>query len=123
MYTGYELTEESRAKLYRIYPPLFRNVIAHHITEEFGVNHGDAPAQPKVVHVIGEAVSDDLKVQALLCAIDFNEDRPDGSKYHITWSIDRRRGAKPVHSNKIIHEAVRRKDAIQIEVIPRFFER
>ena len=41
-------------------------------------------------------------VQALVVRIDCAVARPDGSTYHVTWSLDRSRGRKPVDSNEVI---------------------
>lgn len=122
MYTGYWITDESRSKLLEIFPPVFKNVIAHHITEEFGVHHGEAPPMPNSVQVVGTAVSHKLRVQALIVRINGNSERGDGGPYHITWSIDRSYGAKPVHSNKAVREEGRYlKGGYDVEVVPKFF--
>jgi hypothetical protein len=38
----------------------------------------------------------------LIISIDGSTDRPDGSTYHVTWSLDRSRGRKAVQSNDVI---------------------
>jgi hypothetical protein len=40
----------------------------------------------------------------MVVAIDGNTDRPDGSTYHITWSLDRAKGRQPIESNDVIRE-------------------
>ena len=44
-------------------------------------------------------VTDHDKIEALLATVSCNHVRPDGGFYHITHSLDRSKGAKPVHSN------------------------
>ena len=38
----------------------------------------------------------------LVVAIDGTTDRPDGSTYHISWSLDPARGRRAVQSNEVI---------------------
>lgn len=47
---------------------------------------------------------DGKRLQALVVEIDGTTDRPDGSTYHITWSLDRKAGRNPVQSNGVIRE-------------------
>ena len=77
-----------------------------------GVGKVIASQNPKFA--VGDLVSGGLGVQEYLLVpedqvkrsglfrIDGTCDRPDGSIYHITWSIDRARGRKPVESNDVI---------------------
>src|SRR3546814_9902597 len=51
-----------------------------------------------------DLVDDGEGLQALIVSIDGSTDRPDGSTYHITWSLDRSRGRKAVQSNDVIAE-------------------
>lgn len=121
MYTGYELSENSRNKLRNIFPPQYTEFLGHHITEKFGVSDPDeTPKQPTSAKVVGY-VNDNTGIEGLLVEINGTTKRPDGSSYHITWSLDREKGYKPVHTNKIIHEATRLKSPIDIEVTPKFF--
>ncbi len=50
-------------------------------------------------------------------------DRPDGSTYHITWSLDRARGREPVESNEVIARLGWRPlaDPVPIRIIPARF--
>ena len=120
MYTGYELSEESRNKLKKIFPPKYPMFLGHHITEKFGESDPDnIPEQPEKAKVVGY-VNDKKGIEGLLVSINGTTNRPDGSQYHITWSLDNSKGYKPVHTNKIISKAVSIKP-INIEVTPKFF--
>lgn len=100
-YAGWELDEKDRAKLLRLFVPAYPDVIAHHVTYKNPVKPDAKP--PKAVKAAVVGIADDgTKVQALVIEIDGDTARPDGSTYHITWSIDRAAGAKPVHSNFVI---------------------
>ena len=60
----------------------------------------DAPLpQESEGEVVGR-VDDGEGVEAMVVQIDGSADRPDGGKYHITWSLGP--GRKPVESNDVI---------------------
>jgi hypothetical protein len=116
MYTCYVLTNETINKLKKIFKQHYPDFIGHHITVEYGVskNH-PLPLETDDIYVIGEA--SEGGVQALLVSIDGTIERSDGSLYHITWSIDRSKGKRPVDSNSIIKKA-KRVEPIKIEATP-----
>ena len=94
---GWKLDRQQRDALLELFPPLWPDVIADHVTLESGAD----PALPGEVRatIVGE-VSDDEGLQAMVVAIDGSTDRPDGRSERVTWSLDR----KPVESNKVIAE-------------------
>ena len=102
MYTALVLSGKSRRDLQKKFPPRYPDVIGHHVTLKFGIPKGTPkPSQPKSIEVVGHI--DDLKgVEALVVAVNGKTKRSDGSVYHITWSIDRSKGRKPVDSNKVL---------------------
>lgn len=122
MYNGYEIEEGSRRKLMTLFPPKYPNVLGHHITETFGVKNGETPEQPQQVLIIGY-IDNGEDVEGFLVEVDGKTDRPNGGKYHITWSIDRSKGAKPVHTNNYVNEAVKLKRPIEIDVDAKFFDK
>lgn len=98
---GWKLDTAQRIDLLGQFPPAWPDVIAHHVTLQAGAD----PAEPLPPHVRAEivgSVDDGAGVQALVVAIDGTTDRPDGSTYHITWSLDRSRGREAVESNAVI---------------------
>jgi len=97
--TGWLLNREDRRNLLERFPPKFPDTIAEHVTLQFS-GTCELPKQ-KIGEVIGET-DDQEGVQALVVSIGGTTDRPDGSTYHITWSLDRARGRKPVESNEVI---------------------
>ena len=94
---GWKLDRQQRDALLELFPPLWPDVIADHVTLESGAD----PALPGEVRatIVGE-VNDEEGLQAMVVAIDGSTDRPDGSTYHITWSLGRRRRA--VESNDVL---------------------
>ena len=101
MYTCWTLTENARDELLEQFPPIYPDVIAHHVTCRFGFrNYPDLPPE---VDIQAYAMIDDGEgCQVLVVSVDGCVDRPDGSFYHITWSLDRSRGRVPVHSNDVV---------------------
>jgi hypothetical protein len=102
-YVGWALPEGERSRLLALFPPAYPDVIAHHVTLAFGVAD-DSPLPDQTAGVVVGIADDGEKVQALVIEIGGTTDRPDGSTYHITWSLDRSRGARPVDSNRVIAE-------------------
>ncbi len=98
---GWKLDRQERDALLARFPPLWPDVIADHVTLQSGT---DAALPPSVRATIVGEVSDGDGLQAMVVAIDHATDRPDGSTYHITWSIDRAMGRTPVESNRVIKE-------------------
>lgn len=121
MYTGYELSEQSRNALAKIFKPKYPEFLGHHITKKFGTNNpDDVPEQPKTAQVVGYA-DDGEGIEGLLVEIDGVSKRDNNSLFHITWSLDRSKGYKPVDTNKIIKNATRLNNPIDIKVTPKLF--
>lgn len=103
-YEAYVLTEESRAKLTALFPPKFPKHIGHHITHRFGVpRRENVPYGEQTTgwfEVYGYAEDDGI--EALVVKVGGKEFRPDGKRYHITWSLDPSKGRKPNDSNGVI---------------------
>lgn len=128
-YTGWELDDHTRNRLLVRFPPKFPDVIGHHITFKFGVTKEEGmPPEDAVLRVVGYAVDKEFEqsepsLECLVVSVDGSERRPDGRVYHITWSLDRSKGRKPVDSNKVIHQFGFRRlsTAINISATPKFF--
>jgi hypothetical protein len=99
--TGWKLDKEERAQLLERFPPEWPDVIADHITLDADASE-DAPLpEAERAEIVG-GMNDGEGLQTMVVAIDGGTDRPDGSPYHITWSLDRNRGRNPVESNDVI---------------------
>jgi len=100
---GWKLDVLDRAALLDRFPPTWPDVIADHVT--FGGSAADGGLPPQVsAQIVGQA-DDGVGLQALVVAIDGTTGRPDGSIYHITWSLDRAAGRRPVESNDLLATA------------------
>ena len=97
-FVGWALDRAERAALLSRFPPRYPNVVADHVTLTFGDRRADLPTETRG-EIVGEA-DDGEGVQALVVRIAGTTDRPDGSTYHITWSLAPGREAK--ESNAVI---------------------
>lgn len=98
---GWLVDEPQKPTLLERFPPVYQQVVAHHVTLQSGLPD-DAPLSPDVTAVIVGEADDGKGVQALVVEIDGTTDRPDGSTYHITWSLADGREAK--ESNDVIRD-------------------
>lgn len=120
--TGWKLEEEERRLLLERFPPRWPDVLADHITLDAQASAHDPLPVAWKAEIVGN-ISDGAGLEAMVVAIDGTTARPDGSSYHITWSLDRSRGRKPVESNQVIavrgwHPLVK---PIPIRIIPARF--
>jgi hypothetical protein len=100
-YTAWVLPEEERARLLTAFPPQFPDVVAHHVTAQFGVPE-DAPPPDEARFCVVGVTTDGRQLQTLVVSVDGQTTRPDGETYHVTWSLDRELGAKPKDSKMAI---------------------
>ena len=111
-----ELSERERL-LERFSRPHMPNVIADHVTLCVG---GTALPPRPVARVVGRADDGD-SLECLVVELDGTTDRPDGSTYHITWSLGPNREA--IESNDVLRDGGWEKLAtpIPIELEPARF--
>lgn len=98
---GWALERAQRKELLQQFPPIFPDVVADHVT----LASKAAPQAELPCETLGEIVGridDGEGVEALVVAIDGTTDRPDGSTYHITWSLDGAKRRQAKESNDVI---------------------
>ena len=76
-------------------------MVAHHVTRKADVRP-DHPLPSDTVGVVVGAADDGAGVQALVVEIGSTTRRPDGSTYHVTWSLGP--GRRAVESNDVTRE-------------------
>lgn len=96
---GWKVDEAQRIELLQQFPPRYAHVVADHVTHS-SLSTDDLPA-PQIGEIVGTADDGD-GVQALVVSIAGTTDRPDGSSWHITWSLADGRHAG--ESNDVIRE-------------------
>jgi len=99
--TGWKLPETERELLLRRFPPEYANVIADHVTLRTGATPKTPLPRKPEAQVVGRA-DDGQSLECLVVALDGTTDRPDGSTYHITWSLGA--GRKARESNDVLRD-------------------
>jgi hypothetical protein len=99
MTTGWKLDRGQRAELLQQFPPRYARPDADHVTAK-GADGKDPPVPGEVHGEIVGRVDDGRGVEAMVVRIDGSVERPDGSIYHITWSLGP--GRKAVESNDVL---------------------
>jgi hypothetical protein len=97
--TGWKLDRSQRTELLQQFPPRYENVVADHVTLKFGAGK-EAPVPEETTGEIVGRADDGKGVEAMVVRIGGTTNRPDGSTYHITWSLADGRKAK--ESNDVI---------------------
>ena len=97
-FIGWSLDRGQREELLKRFPPRYPKADADHVTLKFGDAAERLPTET-AGEIVGVA-DDGEGVQAMVVRIGGTTDRPDGSTYHITWSLGPGRKAK--ESNDVI---------------------
>jgi hypothetical protein len=103
-YEAFVVDDNTREALLQRFPPMFPDVICHHITNRFGVRKEDNRPFGRSFEFVVVGHSHDDRVQALVVSRAGSTIRPDGREYHITLSLDRSLGARPADSNRVIDQ-------------------
>ena len=98
---GRLLHPEDRDRLLAAIPPAYARVVARHVALEGG-EPPDFPLPGEAEGFVVGVADDGAGVQALVVEIGGTTRRPDGSAYHIAWSLGP--GRKAVESNGVIRE-------------------
>lgn len=99
--TGWKLPRDERARLLERFPPRYAYVIADHVTLRTGATpRTPLPPRPSA-RIVGRA-DDGQSLECLVVELDGTTDRPDGSTYHITWSLGPGREAR--ESNDVLRD-------------------
>ena len=97
---GWKVDREQRAALLERFAPSYPDAVADHVTLQTDASRQPLP-KPVEAAIVGRA-DDGRGVEAMVVAIDGATDRPDGSTYHITWSLSP--GRKARESNDVIRD-------------------
>ena len=99
--TGWKLDRDQRARLLERFPPRYAEVIADHVTLQVGAS-AETPLPRQVpARIVGRA-DDGTSLECMVVELDGTTDRPDGSTYHITWSLGP--GRKARESNDLLRD-------------------
>ena len=99
--TGWKLPRDERDRLLDRFPPKYERTIADHVTLQSGADE-DTPLPRRMDAAIVGRADDCESLECLVVEMDGTTDRPDGSTYHITWSLGAGRKAK--ESNDVLRD-------------------
>ena len=99
--TGWKLAPDERDMLLQRFPPKYADVVADHVTLRVGATPETPLPRKPDARIVGRA-DDGKSVECLVVELDGTTDRPDGSTYHITWSLAEGRRAR--ESNDVLKE-------------------
>ena len=99
--TGWKLPQYERDMLLERFPPKYENAIADHVTLRTGATPDTPLPRKPDSRVVGRA-DDGKSLECLVVELDGTTDRPDGSTYHITWSLGP--GRRAVESNDVLRD-------------------
>jgi hypothetical protein len=100
--TGWKLKRDEREALLKLFPPAYENVIADHVTLRVGATPSTPlPRKPDRSRIVGRT-DDGKSLECLVVELDDTTNRPDGSTYHITWSLGSGRRAR--ESNDVLRD-------------------
>ena len=99
--TGWKLPQVERELLLDRFPPRYAKVIADHVTLRVGATPGTPLPRKPEARIVGRA-DDGASLECLVVELDGTTDRPDGSTYHITWSLGP--GRKARESNDLLRD-------------------
>lgn len=118
---GWKLDRSDREKLLQRFPPRYPNAIADHITLRADAEGEPLPRSVEA-RIVGHADDGD-SLEAMVVTVDGTSDRPDGSTFHITWSLDRGKGRRPKESNDLLSDRDWREfdESIPVQVTPARF--
>ena len=118
---GWKLDRIQRSQLLGGYPAKYADPVADHVTLKTDAASDPLP-DPVEAAIVGHA-DDGKGVECMVVAVDGTTDRPDGSTFHITWSLDKAKGRKARESNDVLKERgwTRFDQSVPIELQPARF--
>ena len=99
---GWKLDRGQREELLQQYPARYLDAIADHVTLKTDAAADALPSRVEAA-IVGHADDGD-SLECVVVTIDGTTDRPDGSTFHITWSLDKSKGRRARESNDLLKE-------------------
>lgn len=114
---GWKLPPNERDRLLQRFTPKYNEVVADHVTLQAGAG-ADAPLPEEDCATVVGRSDDGDSLECLVVEIGGTTDRPDGSTYHITWSLGSGRKARESNATLRDHGWERIDDSITIRLKP-----
>jgi hypothetical protein len=83
------------------FPPRYAEVVADHVTLRVGASEKTPLPRQREARIVGRADDGD-SLECLVVELNGTTERPDGSTYHITWSLGP--GRKARESNDVLRD-------------------
>jgi hypothetical protein len=99
--TGWKLPRDEREQLLQRFPPRYSEVVADHVTLRVGASAKTPLPRKPDARIVGRADDGD-SLECLVVELDGTTSRPDGSTFHITWSLGPGRRAR--ESNDVLRD-------------------
>ncbi len=99
---GWKLDRAERDDLLRRFPPRYPSPDADHVTLRTDAKDEPLPEQVEAA-IVGRADDED-SLECMVVTVDGATNRPDGSTFHITWSLDKSKGRQARESNDLLKE-------------------
>jgi hypothetical protein len=99
---GWKLDRDQREQLLSQYPARYPDSIADHVTLKTDAADDALPSRVDAA-IVGHADDRD-SLECMVVTIDGSTDRPDGSTFHITWSLDKSKGRRARESNDLLKD-------------------
>jgi hypothetical protein len=118
---GWKLDRAQRAELLKRFPPRYADTIADHVTLKTDAK-SDPLSDEVEAAIVGHADDRD-SLECMVVTVDGTTDRPDGSTFHITWSLDKAKGREARESNDVLKERgwSRFDEAVPVKLVPARF--
>ena len=99
--TGWKLPPDEREQLLQRFSPIYAEVVADHVTLRVGASAKTPLPRKPDARIVGRA-DDGESLECLVVELDGTTNRPDGSTFHITWSLGP--GRKARESNDVLRD-------------------
>lgn len=109
-FNGWMLPDKERERVIALFPPRYENVKATHVT--LAMDDDTIPEDAEIVAVA--YVDDGDGVEALVCRVNGERRRPDGSTFHLTLSVAEGRAAKEANDVIAVYKNVELLDEVPI---------
>ena len=118
---GWKLDRAQRAELLERFPPRYSDADADHVTLKTDAKSDPLPFEVEAA-IVGHADDRD-SLECMVVTVDGTTDRPDGSTFHITWSLDKAKGREARESNDVLKERgwSRFDEAVPVKLVPARF--
>ena len=112
--TGWKLPPAERELLLERFPPRYEHVVADHVTLKVGTTAATPLPEKPSARIVGRA-DDGTSLECLVVELDGTPDRPDGSTFHITWSLGPLRKAR--ESNDVLKNQGWERVAVPVDIL------